>query len=580
MNRHLSDEQLIDRQFGLAADSKAREIDLHLEACSDCRRKQEGLKHQFSALDLLKDDVQAPAALVAGVLDRVHTPPSTLIWFSIPKLAAAAAILLVGLFVSRNLLVSDPDDGIDTELAALRAAAPELDARTAVDPELAALRAVDPFIPGSNIELNVLPTRDNVQLTIYNSADLTLVRERRVLTMKKGWNWLQFMWANTLIDPTSLRLETVEPAHRGKVEIEALVFPPRMNELGRWLLFSEVSGAVPVEITYFTSGISWRAFYMGTLAPDEKTMRLDAYVRADNNSGEDYENAQTRLIVGKVNQIDRIADLARRKHAYGRPDAVDDAGSPPGGEQPEADVFFDAPSSMDMNGLAEILEDRVFSKKEITKEGLSEYFLYTIEGRETIKNGWGKRLPSFDADNIPVESLYKYDEDMWGDQTIRFVSFINDEEHELGETPIPDGNVRIFRRLDADAHLNYVGAAAISYIPIDEKIELNLGAAREVSVEPTLMEVRMENYMFNSDGNINGHDEVQVWCLKVSNTREIPVKVEITRNFKVNKWELSTGESGYQKHDLTHGRFTLDLAPRTTRDLFYTLRTYHGKRAE
>jgi hypothetical protein len=233
-----------------------------------------------------------------------------------------------------------------------------------------------------------------------------------------------------------------------------------------------------------------------------------------------------------------------------------------------------------VEGWREFKSAEVLQKKEIKKDGLSEYFLYTIEGREPIKNGWGKRLPSFDADNIPVESLYKYDEDRWGGQTIRFVSFTNDVAHKLGETPIPDGNVRIFRRLDADAHLNYVGAAAISYIPIDGNIELNLGAARDVSVEPKLMEVRTENHMFDSNGNINGHDEVQVWRLSVSNTREIPVNVEITRNFNVNKWDLSTDASGYEKHDITHGRFSLDLEPRTSRDVFYTLRLYHGKRAE
>ncbi|NIS79893.1 MAG: hypothetical protein GTO14_06750, partial [Anaerolineales bacterium] len=40
-----------------------------------------------------------------------------------------------------------------------------------------------PFAPASAIELVVLPRRDKVQLTIYNSADLTLVRERRNLTL-------------------------------------------------------------------------------------------------------------------------------------------------------------------------------------------------------------------------------------------------------------------------------------------------------------------------------------------------------------------------------------------------------------
>ena len=48
-------------------------------------------------------------------------------------------------------------------------------------------------------------------------------------------------------------------------------------------------------------------------------MQLKGYVRVTNNSGEDYENAQVRLIVGKVHILDQIADLARRQYPYGRP---------------------------------------------------------------------------------------------------------------------------------------------------------------------------------------------------------------------------------------------------------------------
>jgi hypothetical protein len=169
----------------------------------------------------------------------------------------------------------------------------------------------------AKVDLTTLPTRDTVQLTIYNSADLTLARESRALTLKEGINALQFSWANTLIDPTSL--EMLPKAHAAEIDIAELIFPPRVQNLGLWNVQSEVSGKVPVEITYMTSGLTWRAFYMGTLSEDEKTMRLQGYVRVTNNSGEDYENAQTRLIVGKVHILDQIAELARRQHPYGRP---------------------------------------------------------------------------------------------------------------------------------------------------------------------------------------------------------------------------------------------------------------------
>jgi len=134
----------------------------------------------------------------------------------------------------------------------------------------------------AKVDLVTLPGRDTVQLTIYNSADLTLVRESRALTLKKGINKLQFSWANTLIDPTSL--EMLPLAQAGQIDIFDLTFPPRVKNLGLWNVQSSVSGKVPVEITFMTSGISWRAFYMGTLTPDEKTMRLQGYVRVTNNS--------------------------------------------------------------------------------------------------------------------------------------------------------------------------------------------------------------------------------------------------------------------------------------------------------
>src|ERR1043165_6095066 len=62
------------------------------------------------------------------------------------------------------------------------------------------------FANAKNVDLSTVPKRDTVSLTIYNSEDLTLVRETRTVTFKKGINPLQFSWANTLIDPTSVEI--------------------------------------------------------------------------------------------------------------------------------------------------------------------------------------------------------------------------------------------------------------------------------------------------------------------------------------------------------------------------------------
>ncbi|MCF7709351.1 MAG: hypothetical protein K9N52_10675, partial [Verrucomicrobia bacterium] len=76
----------------------------------------------------------------------------------------------------------------------------------------------------AKIDLVTLPARDSVQLTIYNSADLTLVEETRFLTFREGINRLEFSWANTLIDPTSVEFQAL--THAGQIEVLDVRFPP------------------------------------------------------------------------------------------------------------------------------------------------------------------------------------------------------------------------------------------------------------------------------------------------------------------------------------------------------------------
>ena len=434
------------------------------------------------------------------------------------------------------------------------------------------LTAVMAGLSQAKVDLVTLPSRDTVQLTIYNSADMTLVRESRALTLKDGKNKLQFSWANTLIDPTSL--EMLPKANADKIDIADLTYPPRVRNLGLWNIESGVSDKVPVEITYLTSGLSWRAFYMGTLTENEETMRLQGYVRVNNNSGEDYENAQTRLIVGKVHILDQIAELARRQYPYGRPG--EGIPMPPLTTTPrsrrELKVAF---GEGGMGGRGSDLRP-----KEIKKEGLSEYFLYTIEGKETIPTGWSKRLLSFDVDDVPVVNLYKYEQERYGNNVVRFLSFKNDEEHELGDTPIPGGLLKVYRGVGEGGHLSYTGQSSFKYIPVDEDVELNLGPVANVVVEPTLMDFKTENYRFDRRGNVSGWDEIRTFKIEVKNTRDIDVKVEIKRNFNTTYWKLArSGDFGqFEPVDKDTVKFTLMLKPRSIRKYEYVLRTYHGTR--
>jgi hypothetical protein len=219
--------------------------------------------------------------------------------------------------------------------------------------------------------------------------------------------------------------------------------------------------------------------------------------------------------------------------------------------------------------------------KEIIKEGLSEYFLYTIEGTETIPNSWSKRLPSFEAATVPVENLYKFDERMFGNQVMRFLYFRNDKAHQLGDTPLPDGWVKVYRVTDKAEHLSYEGACPTKYIPVEQKAELNLGAASKVTVEPKLMKTRSGRYSFDHNGNINGWETVEDWKVEVKNNREVPAKVELKRHLAHQYFDFKTGkeEHGrFEKEDLDTVKFTLELKPYGRQTFTYQVRYFEGER--
>ena len=418
------------------------------------------------------------------------------------------------------------------------------------------------WTPAVQARINVvnLPGRDSVQLTIYNSVDLTLVKETRFLTFRKGLNRLEFSWANTLIDPTSVEFRAL--SHADAVEVLDVSFPPRVTNTLEWRINSEFSGEIQVEIRYFTSGISWAADYVAETTKNEKLMNLAGHVRVNNHSGEDYDNAQIRLIVGTVKLVEEIALLAQQNPSSPHPVAT------------PALLNMAADKSAQVRGLMRESIDTMERKREVVKEGLSEYFLYTVEGRDTIANGWSKRLPSFATSDVPLTSYYKYEKERWGQQVVRFYKFKNDKPSKLGAEPLPDGEVKALRFVSDDLLYAFTGRTRTKYIPINEEVELELGADQEVLIKPTLMNWEKTDIRFDKDGQVAGWTIKESWQIEMQNSKEIDVTLDARRNFQ-GDWTLDTTEK-YEKVDATKVKFVLPLKAREKKTLAYELTTRHG----
>lgn len=378
---------------------------------------------------------------------------------------------------------------------------------------------------GKNVDLVTLPKRESVQLTIYNSEDITLVKETRYITLKKGENLLQFSWAGTLIDPTSVELRPLE--QEDKVELAHTIFPGQKPQHLIWNIQSQAEGQVKVEISYFTSGLTWTMDYVAITDPDETAMKFRGYVRVFNNSGEEYENAQIRLIVGTINLVEKIADLARRRGMPVPRPAEDDY------RVMKREAARKSFALAERAGAAPPPSSAMPSKpRQIVKEGVSEYFMFSVEGTETIPTSWAKRMIAFVADGVKFDIVYRIRGYQYGPRPVRFFLWNNDDEHKLGQSPMPNGLVRIFRDNGKDG-LSYLGEKLLRYVPIKAEIEVNLGPDDLVVYDARKMSTQRLRFSFARDsrGNeyVTGWDEKQIWNDTVRNYRTKPIVFELRR---------------------------------------------------
>jgi hypothetical protein len=265
-----------------------------------------------------------------------------------------------------------------------------------------------------------------------------------------------------------------------------------------------------------------------------------------NNSGEDYEGAQVRLVVGTINLVEKIQQLAQ---AHGLQNA-DDYAYADGKKQEFAKAIRDS-EALDLRGgrggggggsLGKLRE-----APQIIKEGLSEYFIFTVEGQQTVKNGWSQRMISFQAKDAPV----------------RFFILANDKDHKMGESPLPDGAIRVFRE-NGQGGLSFYVTQSTKYIPIKEKIELNVGKDDQIVYERVVKDVARDNFIYDETSRpkptVVGWDEMRQWREEVRNYRAKPIKLEI-RHVLQGDVAFSMKTPGLKLYDFHTAEYTLEVAP-------------------
>jgi hypothetical protein len=390
------------------------------------------------------------------------------------------------------------------------------------------------------VGLVTVPERDVVRMTIYNAVDLTLIQEARTLILKKGLNRIQYQWAGTLIDSTSLELRALNQAN--KIEILNVVYPPNAPATLVWEVESQFEGAAKFEISYFTSGLTWNADYVLRASPDERTAELDGWVSVTNNSGEDYPKVDVRLVVGSINLVEQIRDLATNQMSERtRQLSVKDMKNEGRALMEKASFRRDvSQSSVPMPT----------GKTEVVSARLGDYHIFSVSGVQQVINGATTRFQAITTkEPMALEVLYRVG--FQADFAQKLYRFINDKEHQLPDGPLPDGQWQVFRVTDAKTRaLSYSGATISAYIPPAQKVELDLGVDPAIAVKQVHEWHGETNHHYDNKGRVDAFTTHDRYRFRLVNTKTIPVSLEYLVNGNSN-WTIE-GLVGEKRDQTTY----------------------------
>ncbi len=148
--------------------------------------------------------------------------------------------------------------------------------------------SIFPPISQARIKLITLPARERVEIQL-DHASATLVEEERIVPLVKGENQVDFSWANTQIDPSTIVFRVIAPAGEKQLDAKVLSvsYPPNEAALV-WAIGASDSGSARVRISYLLGNLSKNFNYRAIATKDEKSLVLAQYMRLENFANEEF----------------------------------------------------------------------------------------------------------------------------------------------------------------------------------------------------------------------------------------------------------------------------------------------------
>ena len=268
-------------------------------------------------------------------------------------------------------------------------------------------------------------------------------------------------------------------------------------------MLSAEAGQEPIELSYLTSGLSWKADYVAELNADDTKLDVNGLVTLTNGTEVDYKNAELQLVAGDV-KIRRARSVARAKGVM-----------------------------LEMDGA-----DLSFAENAMSSESISGYYLYTLNRPTDIMAKQTKQVSLLSGNDIKVERRYIYRNAEYGQRNpMMEFSFENEKENGLG-VPLPKGMVRVYKK-DSKGRLIFVGEDEIPHTAQKQKVKLVLGNDFDITSEGKVL----ERNKISRDVTETSYE------VAISNAKIVPVDVYVYQSMGGKNWKILSESIPSQKED-------------------------------
>ena len=283
-----------------------------------------------------------------------------------------------------------------------------------------------------------------------------------------------------------------------------------------WDIFSSQDQTVFAELTYLTSGFSWKPIYKLELNTNDSSAILNVDAEVINHSNINLLGININVVEGELNQVNT-----------------------------------NRPSSMQMQARR-LADDSVNNK-------LGDFYIFKLGNNLNLKSLESVQFPLIPKRIISYEKIYVFsnvERDQKDEPLDIEISFDNSEENNLN-LPLPSGIAYLYER-SVDNKLNFLAKNNISQLYKGGSASFSAGKAFDI-----VGKRRILNY--DRQSNV----EESTISLQVINSSEKPIKVKVIEKI-IGDWVVKQSSSMYIKDDASTIYFPLEIGPNSSQSVTYT----------